>query len=64
MGLDRLGTKEAKKMAYNWCARYIRSNYLGYKREGHCNMYEKVCFVFLSIDPALLNNTLILSTQQ
>lgn len=63
MGLDRLDTKEAKEMAFNWCSRYIRSNYLGYKQNGRCHMYEKVCFAFLSIDSALLNKTLILSTQ-
>lgn len=42
MGLDKLGTAAAKEMAYNWCARYVRSNYVGFKKNGYCNMFEKV----------------------
>lgn len=47
MGLDKLGTEEAKEMAYNWSARYTRSNFLAYKLNGNCYMYEKVSMTFV-----------------
>lgn len=42
MGLDRLGTNESKEMAYNWAARYTRSNFIGCYNHNNKFMYEKV----------------------
>jgi len=39
MGLDKLGTSESQKIALDWTARYIRSNYLGWNNKKQ--MYEK-----------------------